>query len=261
MNTLHFDRFAPVIRSLSAAELSGKKVASLTDRLTLARDGGLRVCYAPFEFINPCVKLVIVGITPGLTQMCNALTEARKQLDRGSDTASVLIASKRAAGFSGTMRPNLISLLNCVGIHRWLGIDSCDALFGSSAHLLQTASVLRNPVFVDGKNYNGTPDMTRHPLLREQLLSCFGEDVRSFTTAAFVPLGDKVAKALHFLADNRRLEHAQILEGLPHPSGANAERIAFFLGRKSRAELSPKTNPDKIEQARDQLSRRIAALA
>jgi hypothetical protein len=29
-----------------------------------------------------------------------------------------------------------------------------------------------------------------------------------------------------------------VLVGLPHPSGANAERIAFFLGRKAQHALS-----------------------
>ena len=45
-----------------------------------------------------------------------------------------------------------------------------------------------------------------------------------------------------------------------HPSGANAERIAYFLGRKSRDQLSVKTNPDKIDAARTALLRQIAGL-
>jgi hypothetical protein len=52
----------------------------------------------------------------------------------------------------------------------------------------------------------------------------------------------------------------KILNGLPHPSGANAERVAFFLGRKARAALSSKTSPGPIEAARDRLRDQVLAL-
>lgn len=57
------------------------------------------------------------------------------------------------------------------------------------------------------------------------------------------------------------LDRSQILDGLPHPSGGNAERIAYFLGKKSRGALSEKTNPQKLDQARDGLIREVMALA
>ena len=49
----------------------------------------------------------------------------------------------------------------------------------------------------------------------------------------------------------------RLLDGLPHPSGANAERIAYFLGRKPREQLSAKTNADSIDTARGELVRKI----
>lgn len=42
------------------------------------------------------------------------------------------------------------------------------------------------------------------------------------------------------------VDPARVLAGLPHPSGANAERIAFFLGRKPRERLSGKVDADTI---------------
>lgn len=259
MNTKLFERFSPVIRSLSAAELNG--ASSVNTKFCLARDGNIEVCYAPFEFVNPMARVVIVGITPGRTQMLNALKEARRQLDQGADAMTSLIAAKRTGGFSGPMRPNLVELLDCIGIQRWLGIHSCDELFGVAAHLVQTASLLRNPVFVDGDNYNGTPNMTKHPFLREQLLSNFGEDIKAMPNAVFVPLGDKVGDALQFLSKQGLLDRDRIIDGLPHPSTANGERIAYFLGKKRREELSVKTNPEKIEMARKEITARIMALA
>lgn len=36
--------------------------------------------------------------------------------------------------------------------------------------------------------------------------------------------------------------------------------IAYFLGRKARASLSVKTNPDRIDAARERLQRQISSL-
>ena len=258
MQTQHFTRFAPVIQSLSADELAGTALPN--EKLRLAQSGAIEVFYGPFEYINPEARVVVVGITPGRTQMMNALREARRQLDSGADHLRTLIAAKRTAGFSGSMRPNLVALLDHIGVNRWLRIDSCDALFGKSADLLQTASVLPNPVFIKDENYNGTPNMIRHPFLREQLLKEFGLVAKQLRSALFIPLGDKVAEALHYAADQNLMDRACILDGLPHPSGANAERIAYFLGNKQRKDLSTKTNPEKLDQARQNLIERINAL-
>jgi hypothetical protein len=173
-----------------------------------------------------------------------------------------VIAAKLTGTFSGNMRPNLVGLLDCIGLNRWMGIQSCIELFSIAAHRVQTASLLRNPVFVNGKNYNGnTPSIIRDPLLREQLLTYFAEDARSLSEAVFVPLGDKVTEALHFIADHGFISQDKILDGLPHPSGANAERTAYFLGKKNRASLSSRTDPDKLDKARNDLISKVMTLA
>jgi hypothetical protein len=258
MNTALFNRFAPIIRSLNADELAGSQ--GLDEKLKLAGDGNIRVCYVPFEYINPDARIVIVGITPGRTQLVNAIKEARRLLELGANANDVLVASKQTGAFSGPMRPNLTNLLDSVGLNRWLDIPSCKDLFGSSAHLVHSTSILRNPVFVNGDNYNGTPNMTRHPFLREQLLTYFAEDAKVLRSAVFIPLGDKVAEALRFAADNGLLDHSRILDGLPHPSGANAERIAYFLGNKKRTALSAKTDPNKLDHAKRTLVEKVLTL-
>lgn len=252
------ERFAPIIRSLTRDELKG--APSLNAKLRLVREGNLEVCYVPFEYVNKSARVVITGITPGRTQLVNAIGEARRQLDAGAGFEQVLKAAKQTGAFSGTMRPNLVALLDFIGIQRWLDIRSCDELFGPAARLVQTTSVLCNPVFVNGENYNGAPNMIRNPLLREQLIAYFGQQVRALPNAVYVPLGDKVAEALHFLADQGMLDRHRILDGLPHPSGANAERIAYFLGRKDRKALSAKTSPEKLDLARDELVRQVGGL-
>ena len=258
MDTKLFERFAPVIRKLSDLELGD--ATTLSKKLLLASKGNIDVCYVPFEHVNRQAKVVIVGITPGKTQMLNAIAEARRQLDKSADFTAALISAKRTGAFSGTIRQNLVNLLDFVGLNHWLKISTCQELFGSAAHLVQTTSVLRNPVFINGENYNGTPSMINNSFLQEQILLYFGEEAKALPKAVFVPLGDKVAEALHFLAAQGLISRSRILDGLPHPSGANAERIAYFLRKKQRAALSAKTNPDKIDKVREEIIARVAAL-
>jgi hypothetical protein len=255
-NTLQ--TFASSIRELTDSDLQSLGV--LDQRLNIARDGQIEVMYAPFEHINCQARVLLVGITPGYTQAVNALRECRRQLLAGASDEEALKAAKQTGAFSGAMRAKLIAMLDAIGLHRWLELDTCEALFGPAAHLVHSTSVLRNPVFVKGKNYSGTPNMVQHPLLRQQLLEGFGQDARALPQAVFIPLGDKVTKALHFVADQGLLDRERILDGLPHPSGANAERIAYFLGRKPREELSEKTNSVKLDRAREGILAQVAAL-
>jgi hypothetical protein len=43
---------------------------------------------------------------------------------------------------------------------------------------VEFASVLRRPVFIEGKNYRGTPSMLATPLLHELLMTSFAADAR-----------------------------------------------------------------------------------
>lgn len=190
----------------------------------------------------------------------NALQEAQRALLDGSATAVVLARAKQTGAFSGPMRQNLIALLNRVGLHHWLRLESCSHLFGEASHFLQTASALQFPVFIDGANYNGKPDLTRSAFLRSQLLEHFAPMAQALQNAVFVPLGPVPTKALLWLVEQERLAPAQVLQGMPHPSGANAERIAYFLGRKDRQALSPKTDPLKLDATREQLCRAVQNL-
>lgn len=252
MTSSTFTKYQSAIRSYA-----GNPCAT---ELLMAKDGALSVYYAPFEWVNPQARVVLVGITPGETQAANALGEARRAMYEGVAESEVLRRAKATGAFSGAMRPNLISLLDAVGLHEWLGLTSCDELFGSASSLLQTASVLQFPVYVDGENYNGAPEPTKHPLLREMVLQHFGKTCPQLSSAVFVPLGPVPTKVLAWLATQGAVERSRVLYGLPHPSGANAERIKYFLGQKLRAELSAKTDPDKLDSARTALREAVGRL-
>ena len=41
--------------------------------------------YAPFDYVNKEAKIILVGITPGATQMNRSLNAARAALEKGED--------------------------------------------------------------------------------------------------------------------------------------------------------------------------------
>jgi hypothetical protein len=106
------------------------------------------VCCAPMEHVNTATKVVLVGSTPGMTQLVNSVSEMQRQLLAGSNRDGALRAAKATGAFSGAMRPNLIRLPDAIGLNGALHIGSCASLFGEHSGLVQKTSLLRNPVFL-----------------------------------------------------------------------------------------------------------------
>jgi hypothetical protein len=250
-------RFAPVVSSTSAdAFLSGETLASLT----LAEAPPLSVVWAPFDHMPSTARLVIVGIMPGRQQAENALRAFRDALRSGAVLSEAGRRAKLTGSVSGPLRANLVSMLDHIGAHRALGVRGCLELFDPAREIVHFTSALRYPVFVAGQNYNGAPDMLTNPTLRRMVESLLAAEAQALPNALWLPLGPKPAAALRHLVRLGILDAARVLDGLPHPSGANAERIAYFLGRKARETLSAKTNAQSIDAARDALRAQIMQL-
>ena len=257
MGSSRFSQFAPLMSELPDAAFGSP--AMLDSRLVLAREGRLTIAYAPFDHIEQGARLVLVGLTPGHQQMVAALRAAREALRMGTGYAEAAARAKRTASFAGPMRRNLADMLDHLGLARWLGAGSCAEMWDREGFVHFT-SALRYPVFIDGKNYSGQPNLLRTPLLRGFVETTLSEEVRHLQHALFVPLGEGAAAALLHLVKRGQLARERVLDGLPHPSGANAERIAYFLGRKARSELETRTDPDRIDAARTALELRVAQL-
>lgn len=229
--------------------------------LLLASEGNLQTFYAPFDHVNSEARIVICGITPGLQQTRLALDEARRQLRQGASLEHAKQAAKETGSFAGTMGNNLVRMLDHVGVHTLLGIDSCARLFDTHRHLLHSTSALRYPVFVNGKDYNGSPAILSRASLRQQVETHLAEEIRVLgPQCLYVPLGPKVAEVFRHLQAQGLLKADQILDGLPHPSGFNGERISYFLGRKSREKLSIKTNPTILDGGKARILAKLATL-
>jgi hypothetical protein len=86
-------------------------------------------------------------------------------------------------------------------------------------------------------------------------------EVHALPHALWLPLGPKPARALRHLVSLGLLDGGRVLDGLPHPSGLNGERVATFLGRVRPETVSVKTRPERLLRTRDTLREQVDALA
>lgn len=252
------NKYLDIIRGLNLSNIRNAK--DLPESLLIDANNNLSIYYAPFDYMNQGAKVVIVGITPGLTQLKNAYDSVQTSLKKGNSIEQALIQAKSDASFSGAMRKNLVEMLDFVGLHNWLEISSCSDLFAEKSNLLHSTSALKYPVFVDNKNYNGTPNMIKNDLLKRHLTEYFGQEVKALQESIFIPLGPKPSEALNFLANAGYLNKERVLLGFPHPSPASMERINYFLGKKPKNQLSIKTNADQIDSAKASIIKKIKSL-
>lgn len=242
-NTQLLTRYQGVITGSQAPEPRDQ-------RLLMASDGDLKVYYAPFEYVNASARIALVGITPGPTQMRNALTEARRVLLSGGTPAEALRLAKDKASFSGEpMRSNLVKQLNDWGVHQWLGLTDSKDLFGSAASLVHYTSLLRYPVFNGDEDYRGNPDMLSQRTLDRFLRENFVQEVNQLKDAVFLSLGPAVARVLNALIDRGVLEPHRVISGMLHPSPNCTYRINYLVGDRT-SPIPHATNPQPYDHGR-----------
>jgi hypothetical protein len=195
----------------------------------------ITIYYAPFEYVNPDAKVVIIGITPGMFQMKQSYTTVWNYKDTPISDEKLLHEVKKQSSFQGPMRKNLITMLDELQLHTYLHISSTSQLFDTHSHLVQTSSVIKYPVFYRGKNYNGsTPNMIRTEILMSYILEGFVKELEMMNQPLLIPLGVNVSRLLEFLMENNHLKEHSILHGFPHPSGGNGHRHRQFAENKEK---------------------------
>ncbi|MDQ0875001.1 hypothetical protein QFZ77_003660 [Paenibacillus sp. V4I3] len=215
------------ITSLPSGNLT--KDDLLVSNLLVEEQGDLKIYYAPFDYINEQAKVMIVGITPGFTQMELAIRQARQDLLDGVSVTEIDKRAKQLASFAGSMRKNLIAMLDELGLPESLGLKSSESLFGEQRDLLHTTSVIRYPVFFKGENYTGhKPEILKSEILYNIASELLGRDLKATNSALIVPLGKSVSDVLRTFVSDGLLEEDRCLFDFPHPSGANGHRKAQF---------------------------------
>lgn len=228
--------FSAVIRGLAAPDAA-------TDGAELRLYGGpaedLELRYIPFDPLPaPDARVVLVGITPGQTQLRLAVAAAREALARGSDDDEVIRRAKSAAAFGGPMRANLTWMLDRIGLPDAVGLASTETVFAADAHLAVTTSAVCHAVFVHGGNWNGQrPDILRHSLTRMFVEQVLAQELRWSPDALVIPLGVVPTRAVERCVQAGAVHRTRVLRDLPHPSGANNGRIYGAMFRDRLPEL------------------------
>lgn len=203
----------------------------LPDKLCVFQDREIAVYYAPLGYTNVAATIAIVGLTPGWHQTEIAYRTAIEAMRGGMHPLDAHRMQKPGVAFAGSMRTNLVTMLDELGVHRHVGIPTSADLFGSK--LLHTTSALRFPVFTNGKNYTGhRPPLTKHPFLVSMVDEILGPELAAVPNALVVPLGKAVDEAVAHLNSSGAIDRSRCLVEFPHPSGANAHRAKQFEQRK-----------------------------
>ncbi|MGL4451068.1 MAG: hypothetical protein ACRCTZ_07765, partial [Sarcina sp.] len=151
---------------------------------------------------------------------------------------------KKEARFSGSLRKNMINMLDSIGLNNAFNISSCLELFGDKDYLLHTVSLIPYPVFVKKKNYTGhTPKLLKNEFLMKYVYGNFIDELNSLEgseSILLIPLGKAVEEVLELLAKEGLICESQILKGFPHPSGANVNRLKDLEKNRERLELKVK---------------------
>lgn len=206
----------------------------LNKKFELFNDTTMKIYYAPHnEVINENAKIFIVGITPGWTQTTLAYKTAHEGLVKKLGYEEIQKECKKNSRFAGSMRKNLVEMLDELNLNKKLSIDSCLELFENKDELLHTTSMIPYPVFIKNKNYTGfRPKILDNEILKSYLEKYFYKEVAKLPNAFIIPLGKAVEEVLELMISKNLIKKEQCLLGFPHPSGANGHRKIQFKDNK-----------------------------
>lgn len=184
---------------------------------------GNKIIFEPTGFEYQNTKVVIVGITPGNSQ----LKGDREGLD--------LREIKRKNAFAGSMRPHLINMLDYIGVNRLLDIESCSSLWEEGFDKVDMTSLLKEATYELKKDGSKTMFKDVKKIAKSEKLTRILEEgfVKGCSNyeywVLYVACGPGVYDELKKLKEEGKIKG--FVAGIAHPSGANTGRIQCYLGK------------------------------
>lgn len=229
-------KYQSFIGSLPLGNLTKEQL--FVEDLLLYEQHDMSIYYVPYEYVNANAKVMIIGITPGFTQMELAIRSTRDDLNNGVPHHLIDQRAKKAASFAGSMRKNLIEMLNQIGLPAALGIECSALLFEDLRDMLHTTSVIRYPVFIKSKNYTGySPSILKTEVLFHYAETILLPELLAVEGALIIPLGKSVSEVLAHFVNEGYVDKERCLFEMPHPSGANGHRKSQFEQHKADMRL------------------------
>ncbi|WP_283138869.1 uracil-DNA glycosylase family protein [Rhizohabitans arisaemae] len=213
--------FEDKLRKISP-DITEKQIT--TPELLLYEDHKLEIYFVPFDWVNVSARVMLVGLTPGRHQMHLALKTTARALQSGKTLNEALKEADEVGSFAGSMRTNMISMLDGIGLDGVLGLNSTAQLFDDRTDLLASTSAICHAVFIKGANYSGSPQVDRHPVLEAFARQVLNKNLEMVPDALVIPLGKGAREAVELTT----VLPDRILYGFPHPSGANGHRARQY---------------------------------
>ena len=175
-----------------------------------------------FDYVNPKAEVVIVGITPGNSQQ------------KGSREGMSPREIKRKYAFAGTLRKNMVSMLDYIGVNNLLGINSCNSLWKKDFDRVEMTSLLKDATYIVRKSgktmFKDTEMIAKSEELTEKFENGFVKDCQQYKRARlFVACGQGVYEELMKLKE-RGVITAPVV-AIAHPSGNNGVRVLYYMGQ------------------------------
>jgi len=260
MERNQFSHFANDLKRLGVKGVESRE-------FILGQEKSYALKYIPFEYVNRDARLVIVGITPGNTQLSLAYGKAQELLLANRPENEILVEIKKTGAFGGSsMKPNLLKILRHFHFNQLLGIEDVASLWDSNADLLHSTSVVPHAAFKGGKMFAGSFDeVIKSTLLKDCFLNCFVESIKEIKPKAlFVGLGPCPLVALEWCVQEGVLQSQQVLGAFCHPSSSGGSTTRYYLREVAREDLVP-NNPvlnrcDWLDQAYEQMWMGTASL-
>jgi hypothetical protein len=211
----------------------------LTDTLKIQAWSAFEMYYAPFDYLNEGALVSVVGITPGWPQMEVACRIARDGLRSGDSIHDICQLVKREASFVGSMRRNLVEMLDEIGLPERLKIKESRQLFESRIDLIHPTSAIRYPTFYQQVPYTGYKPrrVARDNDLLGAVETWLGPELDRASRSLVVPLGPAVDEAIRHLVALNVISSERCLVGFPHPSDGPGRNDRILTFKKNRDEL------------------------
>ncbi len=207
----------------------------LKEKYLFDAEENIQIFYAPFEYVNTNANIIIVGITPGWSQMERSYRSAINSFNKDNNWIEAIKDVKKQASFAGSMRNNLVAMLDELELNKKLNIDTTLQFFDEHNSIVHTTSIIKYPTFYKGKNYTGkqpSPILTN--ILMEFIKTHFVPEINNFENKLIIPLGNCVSNVLIKLNEEKLIKKNIILDHFPHPSGANGHRKKQFIQHKAQ---------------------------
>lgn len=233
-------------RALSIVE-SNTCRSVVIDAMKTRSEGCLSICDFPFTQSFLTADIILVGLTPGYSQLIQSIELFRsyaeeksiKHSARSIPKTSTINEIQSQIYFSGQMRVNMFKMLAILGIS---SINTDRPSWVAETKLLETSeflkigytSLFKGAVFWKDKNYTGyNPKISTSNLLMEEKSNTIKE-LSTYTNqnVLIVPMGRVVENYLNSELSLCRDSKKILLNGFPHPSSANGHRVTQFNNNK-----------------------------